>query len=75
MDTSTAQVEARYTFEARVAQGASPKLRNLERKAPKHVLPEIRDDFHRVVYAASLRRIDGWRKIDAVLSQDTTKVA
>jgi transposase-like protein len=29
------------------------KLRNLERKAPKHALAEIRDDFHRVVYAAS----------------------
>src|SRR6267378_1278283 len=27
------------------------KLRNLERKAPKHVLAEIRDDFHRIVYA------------------------
>src|ERR671937_2115115 len=30
------------------------KLRNLERKAPKHVLAEIRDDFHRIVYAATL---------------------
>ncbi len=29
------------------------KLRNLERKAPKHALPAIRDDFHRIVYAAS----------------------
>src|SRR2546422_5094577 len=29
------------------------KLRNLERKAPKHVLAEIRDDFHRIAYAAS----------------------
>jgi len=29
------------------------KLRNLERKAPKHALLEIRDDFHRIVYAAS----------------------
>src|SRR6267142_1028357 len=29
------------------------KLRNLERKAPKHVLAEICDDFHRVVYAAN----------------------
>ncbi|HEV2056740.1 MAG TPA: IS256 family transposase [Methylomirabilota bacterium] len=29
------------------------KLRNLERKAPKRALPEIRDDFHRIVYAAS----------------------
>jgi len=30
------------------------KLRNLERKAPKHALAEIRDDFHRIVYAASV---------------------
>jgi putative transposase len=29
------------------------KLRNLERKAPKHVLPEIRDDFHHLVYAVN----------------------
>jgi len=29
------------------------KLRNVERKAPKHVLLEIRDDFHRIVYAAN----------------------
>src|SRR5881628_3143726 len=29
------------------------KLRNLERKAPKHALVEIRDDFHRIVYAAN----------------------
>ncbi len=30
------------------------KLRNLERKAPKHVLGEVRDDFHRIVYAEGL---------------------
>ena len=30
------------------------KLRNLERKAPKHTLAEIREDFHRIVYAASV---------------------
>ena len=29
------------------------KLRNLERKAPKHVLDELRADFHRIVYAPS----------------------
>src|SRR5438046_2033946 len=29
------------------------KLRNLERKAPKHGLADIRDDFHRIVYAAN----------------------
>ena len=29
------------------------KLRNLERRAPKHVLAEIRDDFHRIVYAVN----------------------
>src|SRR5439155_17795427 len=29
------------------------KLRDLERKAPKHALLEIQDDFHRIVYAAN----------------------
>jgi transposase-like protein len=29
------------------------KLRNLERKAPKHALAELREDFHRIVYAGS----------------------
>ena len=29
------------------------KLRNQERKAPKHALAEIRDDFNRIVYAAN----------------------
>jgi hypothetical protein len=28
-------------------------VRNLERKAPKHVLDELRADFHRIVYAPS----------------------
>jgi transposase-like protein len=30
------------------------KLRNLARKAPKHALAEIREDFHRIVYAANV---------------------
>jgi Transposase, Mutator family len=30
------------------------KLHNLERKAPKHALAEIRDDFHRIVYATNV---------------------
>jgi putative transposase len=29
------------------------KLRNLERKAPRHALAGIRDDFHRIAYAAN----------------------
>ncbi len=29
------------------------KLRNLERKAPRHARTEIRDDFHRIVYATN----------------------
>jgi transposase-like protein len=29
------------------------KLRNLERKAPKHALAEIRDDFDRIVCATN----------------------
>ena len=38
---------------AAVQRCAVHKLRNLERKAPKHALADIRDDFHRIVYAAS----------------------
>lgn len=37
--------------EARVQRCAVHKLRNLNRKAPKHALAEIRADFHRIVYA------------------------
>jgi transposase-like protein len=29
------------------------KLRNIERKAPKHALEAMRDDFHRIVYATN----------------------
>jgi len=36
-----------------VQRCAVHKLRNLERKAPKHALDELREDFHRIVYAAS----------------------
>jgi transposase-like protein len=39
--------------QALVQRCAVHKLRNLERKAPKHVLAEIRADFHRIVYADS----------------------
>ena len=35
------------------------KLRNLERKAPKHALAELREDFHRIVYATSGDRAQG----------------
>jgi putative transposase len=35
------------------------KLRNLERKAPKHALAELRADFHRIVYAESLAAAQG----------------
>jgi len=35
------------------------KLRNLERKAPKHALAEIHDDFHRIVFG--LHRVRGLR--------------
>ena len=35
------------------------KLRNLEAKAPKHVLDELRTDFHRIVYAASAEAARG----------------
>ena len=36
-----------------VQRCAVHKLRNLQRKAPKHALDELREDFHRIVYAAS----------------------
>jgi transposase-like protein len=36
-----------------VQRCAVHKLRNLERKAPKHALDELREDFHHIVYAAS----------------------
>jgi putative transposase len=35
------------------------KLRNLERKAPKHALAEVKSDFHRIVYAESLAGAQG----------------
>jgi transposase-like protein len=38
---------------ARVQRCAVHKLRNLERKAPKHALAEVKADFHRIVYAES----------------------
>jgi len=36
-----------------VQRCAVHKLRYLERKAPKHALDELREDFHRIVYAPS----------------------
>ena len=38
---------------AAVQRCCTHKLRNLERKAPKHALAAIRDGFHRIVYVAS----------------------
>jgi putative transposase len=38
---------------AGVQRCAVHKLRNLERKAPKHALAELREDFHQIVYASS----------------------
>jgi putative transposase len=46
------------------------KLRNLERKALKHVLVEIRDDFHRIVYATSA---DGARAAYATFERTWAK--
>jgi transposase-like protein len=36
-----------------VQRCAVHKLRNLERKAPKHALLEVKSDFHQIVYAVS----------------------
>jgi transposase-like protein len=68
---------------AAVQRGCVHKLRNVERKSPKHALAEIRDDFHRIVLLFSLvasgqirmRKIDGWRKIATVRSQQTSVAA
>jgi putative transposase len=48
------------------------KLRNLERKAPKHALAELREDFHAIVYAASERQA---RTAYATFEQRWTKRA
>jgi putative transposase len=45
--------------EARVQRCTVHKLRNLERKAPKHALAEVKADFHRIVYAESLSAARG----------------
>jgi quercetin dioxygenase-like cupin family protein len=55
---------------AGVQRGVVHKLRNLERKAPKHALAEIRDDFHRIVYAASA---DGARAAYAAFERTWAK--
>lgn len=36
---------------ARIQRCTVHKLRNIERKAPKHAIDEIREDYHRIVYA------------------------
>jgi putative transposase len=38
---------------ARAQESEPVSLGNLERRAPRHALAEIRDDFHRIVYAAN----------------------
>jgi putative transposase len=40
--------------EARVQRCAVHKLRNVERKAPRHAVAEVCADFHRIVYAENL---------------------
>ena len=43
------------------------KLRNMERKAPKHALAEVREDFHAIVYAASAEAArTAWAKFERV---------
>jgi transposase-like protein len=50
------QAVGRAWPQAAVQRCAVHKLRNLERKAPKHALAELREDFHRIVYAPSGER-------------------
>ena len=46
------------------------KLRNMERKAPKHALAEVREDFHAIVYAASADAAQtAWAKFERVWGQ------
>ena len=41
------------------------KLRNMERKAPKHALAEVREDFHEIVYAPSAEAArTAWTKFE-----------
>ncbi len=41
------------------------KLRNMERKAPKHALAEMREDFHAIVYAANVEAArTAWTKFE-----------
>ena len=47
------QAVGRAWPQAAVQRCCVHKLRNLERKAPKHALAELREDFHLIVYAAS----------------------
>jgi putative transposase len=42
-----------------VQRCAVHKLRNLERKAPKHALDEIKDDYHLIVYAKNASEARG----------------
>src|SRR6266542_4016263 len=41
------------------------KLRNIERKAPKHALAEVREDFHEIVYAPNAEAArTAWTKFE-----------
>src|SRR5439155_431843 len=41
------------------------KLRNMERKAPKHALAEVREDFHEIVYAPNAEAArTAWTKFE-----------
>jgi len=43
------------------------KLRNMERKAPKHALAEVREDFHAIVYALSAEAArTAWTKFERI---------
>ena len=43
------------------------KLRNMERKAPKHALAEVREDFHAIVSPASADAArTAWAKVQRV---------
>ncbi len=51
--TSSSREKSSWTATRWLHDANVRDLRNLERKAPKHALADIRDGFHRIVYAAS----------------------
>jgi putative transposase len=55
---------------AKIQRCTVHKLRNLERKAPKHSYEEIKEDYHAIVYAGSKKAAgEAWKKFERKWSQ------